>query len=141
MPSNDTLIAIAWAIYVLAYVETGRRLALIAYRRTGHPWQWIVPGRWLLALSYLTMALPFLDAVRLRSRPGWLEPHWAADLSSDWVVVIRYIPVPFLIWTVWRIRRQGLLNDGRPLVDVDERTVSALERTAAATESIAESST
>lgn len=110
MPSNDTLIAVAWLLYGWTYLDTGVNLARIARAKTGTLEQWPVPGRWLLAASYLVMALPFLDVVRIRTEPAWLEPHWSSNPSSWWVVALRYLPLPVLLWTRHRIKRRGLVN-------------------------------
>lgn len=137
MPQNDVLIGITWLIYGTIYLDTGHVLARIAHEKSRSPFHWIVPGRWLLAASYLVMAIPFLNVVRIRLHPEWLEPYWNSGYSHWSVVVINLVPMPVLLWTTWRIHRQGLVNDGRD-PSTEERTVEALERTATATEHIAE---
>lgn len=110
MLSNDLLIASAWALYGWIYIDTGISLAKIARSKTGVPISWPVSGRWLLTASYFVMAIPFLDVVRLRLEPSWLEPFWASNPDSWWVVGLRFAPLPILLWTRHRIKTRGLVN-------------------------------
>ena len=66
---------------------------------------WRLPptDRVLLSAAVFAVALVFLDIIRLRLAPAWLEPLWPAEPSHWSVAVIRGLPLPALGWFAVRV--------------------------------------
>ena len=66
---------------------------------------WRLPpaDRVLLSAAVFSVALVFLDIIRLRLAPAWLEPLWPSDPSHWTVAVIRGLPLPALGWFALRV--------------------------------------
>jgi len=90
---------------------------------------WRLPptDRVLLSAVVFSVALVFLDIVRLRLAPGWLEPLWTSDPDHWSVIVIRALPLPALGWFALRVNGAtpaGAVTPVTPVRDMTIRRVS-----------------
>ena len=106
----DLLIGITWALHAFVFGLLGWELVKTARNYSG-PLRWPIPGRWLIALYFLSYPIMVLDVTRLRIEWSWLDHYWSDNPTTVYVLAIRLLPLAPGVWMAWRVRTTGkLLN-------------------------------
>lgn len=103
------LLAIVWLWHAFWLILLTLAIGQAAHRITGSPFQWPVPGRWLLTFLFIMFTIMVGDVARIIFTHNILdnqlrEVPWTQPL-------LRIIPIPIEPWVFWRQWTRGLTND------------------------------